>query len=98
MDFRVATDILRKEAGTWDQQADQMAAARSKVDAMELGLIEAGVFMPIVSSYNDLVRDLRSRSDEAVTAMHQVGETLRQVADKYERADEAAARRASNIS
>jgi uncharacterized protein YukE len=97
MDVKVATNIMRAEAGTWDAQSDQMGTARGKVDAMELGMIEAGVFMPLVHSYNELVQTLRSRCDEGSHAMTEVGKTLRNVADTYDNTDEASARKIAHI-
>jgi uncharacterized protein YukE len=64
---------------------------------MELGMIEAGVFMPLVHSYNELVHELRSRCDEGVAAMQQVAKALRSAADTYESTDEQAARKLKNI-
>jgi uncharacterized protein YukE len=98
VELGVATGMLRTEAGTWDAQSDQMAAARGQVDDMELGMIEAGVFLPLVQSYNDLVHDLRSRCDEGVTALQQVAAALRTAADTYESTDEQTARKLKNIS
>jgi uncharacterized protein YukE len=96
-ELQAAVGIMRTEANTWDAQSDEMATARGKVDAMELGYLEAGVFMPLVHSYNDLVHDLRSRCDEGVTALRAVGQTLRDVANTYEKTDEQNARKLKNI-
>jgi uncharacterized protein YukE len=97
MELGVATGIMRAEADTWEAQSDQMAAARGKVDGMELGMIEAGVFMPLVHSYNDLVHGLRSRCEEGVAAIQEVAKALRYVAESYESADEQSARKLKNI-
>lgn len=97
MEVKAATQTMRAEAGTWDQQSEQLAAARTKVDDMELGHVEAGVFLPLVNAYNDLVRQLRTRCDEGAQAMTEVGEALRSVANTYDSTDEAAARKLKNI-
>lgn len=97
MELQAAVQVMRTEAGTWNAQSDEMAKARGKVDAMELGYIEAGIFMPMVHAYNDLVHDLRSRCDEGVAALDAVAQALRDVATTYEKTDEQNARKLKNI-
>lgn len=97
MEMRVAVEALRTEASTWDAQSEQMAQARGAVDGLQLGLVEAGVFMPIVPAYHDLVTTLRARCDEGATAMRTVADTLIGVAGTYESTDEQNARQLKNL-
>ena len=96
-EVRVATDALRTEAGVWDDQSEQMSQIASKVQGMQLGRIEAGVFQLIVDPYNDVVTQVNSRSTEAVEAMTNIGNTLRQVATTYDEEDAAADHRNRNL-
>ncbi|MCP2322177.1 uncharacterized protein YukE [Hamadaea flava] len=96
-EVKVATDALRTESQVWDQQSDQMSKVGTTAKNMQLGRIEAGVFQLIVGPYNDVVNTVSSRSDEAVTAMHDIGNALRTVATTYDAEDAAAEHRNRGI-
>ncbi|GLY01716.1 MULTISPECIES: hypothetical protein [Actinoplanes] len=88
-EVRVATDILRRESLTWDDQSAALAALRARVDGMELGRVEAGLFQLVVDPYNDVIRAVSSRAGEGARAMTEIGDMLVKVADIYQAEDEA---------
>lgn len=93
----VATDALRIEAAEWDRQSTAIGATAAKVADMELGRVEAGLFQLIVSPYNDVVRHVSQRCLEGQTAMAEVANTLRQVADTYDEEDRSNEHKIRNI-
>lgn len=96
-ELQVAFDALRTEAGVWDQQSSQMGQVASKVQGMQLGRIEAGVFQLIVGPYNEVVQAVTARSNEAVQAMTSIGSTLRDIATVYEQEEAAGIHRLRNL-
>lgn len=80
----VATGALRIEAGEWDEQSAALGAIAGKVGGMELGRVEAGLFQLVVSPYNEVVHQVQARCQEGQTAMTEIAETLRSVADTYD--------------
>jgi len=89
----VATNTLRSEAGDWDTASDQMTALSAKTGGMQFGRLEAGIFQLMVGPYNDLVELVTSHCRDGATAMTGIGQTLREVADRYDAQDKAAADR-----
>lgn len=83
----VATGALRTEAGEWDAQSAAIAAVGTSVSTMQLGMVEAGLFFPIVGAYNDVVAAVSSRCAEGGTSMADVATTLRAVAATYDKED-----------
>ncbi len=96
-EVKVATDVLRTEAGEWDAQSTALGAAETKIRALELGRVEAGLFQLIVSPDNDLVEHLANRCAEGKAAMTEIAKTLRSVADTYDEEDRNSAHRIQNI-
>ena len=86
---RVATDVLRTEAGIWEQQTDVWAATGRAVAATALGRLEAGVFQLVVAAYADVVEVAGTRCAQAVEATSRIAATLRAVADTYDAEDAA---------
>jgi hypothetical protein len=93
----VATNTLRTEANEWETQAAILGTLAAKVEGMELGRVEAGLFQLIVSPYNDVVHHVQSRCQEGQTAMGQIATTLRSAADLYQREDDNNAHRIYNL-
>lgn len=93
----VATNALRTEANEWDQQSTEIAAIASKVEGMELGRVEAGLFQLIVSPYNEIVEHVKQRCREGEAAMTEVAATLRKVADTYDEEDRNNAHKIANL-
>lgn len=93
----VATDVLRNEAREWDTQSTDMANLSTKVAGMEFGRLEAGLFQLMVGPYNDLVHGAAARCKEGATAMTEIANTLRSVADTYDAEDKAAEHRIRNV-
>lgn len=83
----VATAALRHEAREWEHQSQAMAGIAAKVAAMELGRVEAGLFQIVVSPYNDVVQTMTDRCRQGQSAMREVADTLRRIADTYEQED-----------
>lgn len=96
-EVKVATDALRTEANIWDEQSDIMDQLGTKVGAMELGRLEAGLFQIMVGPYNDVVAAVEARCKEGTAAMKEIGVTLRTVASTYDAEDKAAEHRNRNI-
>jgi uncharacterized protein YukE len=96
-EVRVATGALRTEAGEWDEQSNTMSAVSTRVDAMEFGRLEAGLFQLMVAPYNEVISAVEARCREAATAMTEIGTTLRTAADTYDAEDQANEHRIRNI-
>jgi hypothetical protein len=82
---KVATDALRTEAGVWDQQSAQMGTIAGQAEDLRFSRLQAGVFQIVVGAYNDVVEQVHSRCQEAVTRMKEIADTLQQVAAVYEK-------------
>ena len=93
----VATDALRSEAGEWTAQSATIGTVGTKVAAMEFGRLEAGLFQLMVGPYNDVIQAVAARCQEGATAMTEIADTLRDVADTYDAEDRASAHRIGNI-
>lgn len=85
----VATNALRNEAREWDTQSGKIGEQGTKVAEMEFGRLEAGLFRLMVGPYNDVIHAVSARSREAATAMAEIADTLRSVADLYDAEDKA---------
>jgi hypothetical protein len=90
--FQVATGTLRTEAVRWTESGARMAALTARMDALRFagdsGLLERR-FTP---SYHALIEALLARCSEADDRMGEIGQTLGQLANDYEAAEEAHAR------
>lgn len=93
----VATSALRTEAGEWDTQSATTGALSAKVAGMEFGRLEAGLFQMMVGPYNDVIHHVAARCTEGQTAMTEIANTLRNVADTYDAEDEASLHRIKNV-
>jgi hypothetical protein len=51
----------------------------------------------MVSPYNDVIHAVAARCEEGATAMTEIGNTLRSVADTYDAEDQAAEHRIRNV-
>ncbi|HEV7452893.1 MAG TPA: hypothetical protein VGO16_16215 [Pseudonocardiaceae bacterium] len=87
--IKVATDALRTEAGTWDQQSSALDKIVSQADGLRLERIEAGIFQVIFDAYASVVDQVTARSREGRQRMTDVANTLHKVADTYEEEDVA---------
>ncbi|AEV86665.1 hypothetical protein ACWT_5648 [Actinoplanes sp. SE50] len=96
-EVRVATDALRTESGTWNNQSDTTKALSAKTATLEFGRLEAGLFQMMVGPYNDVIHAVTARANEGVTAMKEIADTLHQAADTYEQEDRAGAHRIKNV-
>jgi hypothetical protein len=93
----VATNALRSEAGEWNAQSATIGLVGTKVAAMEFGRLEAGLFQLMVGPYNDVIHAVAARCAEGATAMTEIADTLRSVADTYDAEDKAAEHRIRNV-
>ena len=93
----VATEALRTEANQWQTQSGELTALGVKVEAMEFGRVEAGLFQILVHPYNEVVQAVAARCREGGTAMTEIAGTLRSVAGTYEAEDQAGAHRIKNV-
>ena len=83
-DIRVATEALRADATRWTEQAGGIAVAADRAADLATTRLEAGVFQLLVDAYEEVRTHVTDRCTEGRTAMAQVAETLRAVADTYE--------------
>jgi hypothetical protein len=81
----VATDALRGEAGIWDAQATTMAGLQPKLAGLSLTRVQAGIFQVVFDAYAQLLQHVTDRTSEGAQSMRDVGTTLHQVADTYDR-------------
>lgn len=88
VELEVVTSELRKEAGTWDQQASSIGQVGATAEGLRLTYLTAGIFAPIVSSYESAVDQISARCTEGSTEMAEIGSALRRNADAYDRRDE----------
>lgn len=93
----VETTILRTEAGAWDEHATTMRTMSAAVAAMKKDRLELGLFQLFVGAYDTVADDVTGRSGEAVPAMTNIGDTLREVANTYDAEDQAAMHRVKNV-
>jgi len=93
----VATNALRGEAGEWDAQSATIGPVGTKVAAMEFGRLEAGLFQLMVGPYNDVIHAVAARCKEGASAMTEIANTLRSVADTYDAEDTASEHRIRNV-
>ena len=93
----VATGVLRREAGTWDEQSAGLGAVSRDVAAMEFGRLEAGLFQLMVGPYNEVIDAVSARTREGAAAMTEIGRTLRSAADTYDAEDRAGEHRIRSI-
>lgn len=93
----VATNALRNEAGEWLAQGTVLGTESAKVAEMEFGRLEAGLFQLMVDPYNDVIHAVAARCQEGATAMTEIANTLRGVADTYDAEDKASEHRIRNV-
>jgi hypothetical protein len=93
----VETQVLRTEAGIWDEQSHTLSTLSSTVSAMEFGRLEAGLFQGLVGPYNELIAAVTARTREGATAMTEIGQTLISAANTYDAEDKANEHRLRNI-
>ncbi|MFF7634485.1 type VII secretion target [Kitasatospora sp. NPDC008050] len=86
--FKVTTDTLRKEAGIWDQQSDQLGKINASVGSMATDRIQAGVFQIMVSAYMEVVNAVQGRTQEGQTNLKGIANGLRKVADSYDHTEQ----------
>jgi hypothetical protein len=90
--FQVTTGALRTEAVRWSAAGARMTALTARLEALrfagDYGLLERH-FAP---SYQALIETLVARCSEADDRMSEIGQTLGQLANEYEAAEEAHAR------
>ncbi|MCX4746690.1 hypothetical protein OG455_14375 [Kitasatospora sp. NBC_01287] len=82
--FQVTTNTLRQEAGTWDQQSEQLGKVSSSVGSMATDRFQAGVFQLLVSAYGEVLQAVQGRSQEGQQNLKGVADGLRKVADTYD--------------
>ncbi|MEU6266874.1 type VII secretion target [Saccharopolyspora shandongensis] len=87
-EVEVATGVLRAEADIWDEQADALGLIASQAAQLRVGALESGLFLPMMSAYDEVVDQVHDRCREGVERTREVAGTLRRVADTYEQEDE----------
>lgn len=83
--IRVAIEALRTEASVWDAQAAQTNRIGPMAEALRLNRIEAGLFQVIFDTYGQVIEQVIARANESGQRMTEIANTLRSVADTYDR-------------
>jgi hypothetical protein len=94
---KVATDALRKEAAVWDTESAELGKIGPKAEHLRFNRIEAGLFQVIIGTYGDLINQVIARSNEGTAQMTEIGKTLRDVADTYDREDASNEHKLKNV-
>jgi hypothetical protein len=95
--FDVGIEALRQDVRIWDNQSDQMKQAVQLVDGLAMDRLQAGIFQVFVSAYQDAVREVSARADEAGAAMVSIASTLAGVANQYQQQESANTGRFTNL-
>ena len=95
--YKVATDLLRREATAWDDQASAAQNIVVMTADFELGRVEAGIFQILIGAYRDVCGVVNTRCTDAVTNLSAAADTLRAVADTYDAEEESGLHRLNNI-
>lgn len=83
----VVTEALRKEAGTWDEQAVLIRSAATRAEVLRLTRLTAGIFNPIVSEYEATIDAVTARCLEGEREMTAIASALLRNADAYDSGD-----------
>lgn len=83
-EIAVATETLRKEAGTWEAESENLTSIASAVDGTRFTRLEAGLFQILVSANDSLVTHVADRCTEGASRFQDVASTLRSVATTYD--------------
>jgi hypothetical protein len=84
-EVRVATDRLRDDARVWATQADALGDAAARAESLATTRLEAGMFQLLVDAYTEVQQHVAARCAEGRAATTAVADTLRAVADTYDR-------------
>lgn len=96
-EITAATTALRNEAGVWDTESTELGKISPAVEALRLPRVEAGLFQVVFSAYEEVVNQVIARAGEGTTATQDVADTLRSVADTYDREEAANVHKMKNI-
>lgn len=83
-EYGVVADALRAEARTWKDAATTAKSISTQVKGMELGNLEAGMFLLLVEKYNAVVRHVEDRCAEGEERMNEIAEMLTKTARAYD--------------
>jgi hypothetical protein len=90
--FQVATGAVRTEAARWTRTGARMTALTARMEALRFGSDGGPLERHFAPSYHALIEALVARCSEADDRMGEIGQTLGQLADGYDAAEEAHAR------
>jgi hypothetical protein len=90
--FQVATGALRTEAVQWTGSGARMTALTARMEALRLGGDGGPLERHFAPSYHALIEALVARCAEADDRMGEIGQTLEQLANDYDAAEESHAR------
>jgi uncharacterized protein YukE len=83
--FDVGIQALRQDVQIWDQQSGQLAQIARQAGALRMDRVEAGIFQVFISAYQSATDQVINRSTEGSAAMTEIGTTLTNVANAYEK-------------
>ena len=89
--YTVTVDTLYKEAGTWNDEGYKLSTIKADVMPLRMGGVPAGLFEPLASSIDALVRAVADRAAEGCDEMYRIAGALRMTANGYETHESATA-------
>lgn len=88
-EIQVATGALRSEGGIWTDEGDACGTLAGKVADLSRTRLEAGIFQIYVGPYQEVCTLIDTVLKEGDTAMTNIGQTLTDSADMYDREEAA---------
>ncbi|MFF7653397.1 hypothetical protein ACFZCY_26830 [Streptomyces sp. NPDC007983] len=82
--LKVVTDAIRSEARMWDRQAKAIGEVGTTIKGLRPGLVEWGMFTPLVSAYTGAIDHLADRCSEGKNRMTEIADALVENAKAYD--------------
>ena len=83
-DLEVCVAAIRDDATLWDEQAGVATTVANSAEGLRLGLVDAGIFLTIIDSNNQVCDSVRDWCNGANTEMTNIADALRENARAYE--------------
>lgn len=84
-EIQVATGALRSEGGIWKTEGDACGVLAEKVAGLNRTRLEAGIFQIYIGPYQQVCTLVNTVLTQGDTAMGNIGQTLNDSADMYDR-------------
>jgi hypothetical protein len=87
--YRAAAELMRGQADRWDAQAPKLASIVQQVGEMRFQRYDAGgLFKGVSEAHALVIAKVRDRCDEGHTVFQKISESLRILADRYQKMDQ----------